>query len=93
MTDYANGATPFDDADLERLINENVITAGEAAEAAQAEAPVTEADEYDLKARWVPFTLADAYKELSPTEFLIDGLLPVPSLSIITRILSILGKT
>ena len=83
MTDYANGATPFDDADLERLINENVITAGEAAEAAQAEAPVTEADEYDLKARWVPFTLADAYKELSPTEFLIDGLLPVPSLSIV----------
>lgn len=73
MTDYAGG-TPFDDADLERLINENVITAGEAA-----------ADEAagELVKQWTTSTLADAYQQVEPTKFLIDGVLPIPSLSIV----------
>ena len=77
MTDYANGAPSFDDADLEQLINENVITAGDALQATKEPNP------NDLASRWVPFTLADAYKELSPTEFIVEGLLPIPSLAIV----------
>lgn len=74
MTDYAGGAPSFDDADLERLINENVIVAGDAA-AADADG--------SLVGMWKRFTLADAYKPRPPRRFLIDGLLPVPSLSIV----------
>jgi RecA-family ATPase len=77
MTERVGGASPFDDADLDRLIEENVFTG------ADAQQPALVPDEYDLKARWLPFTLSDAYKETSPTEFLIDGLLPIPSLSIV----------
>ncbi|MBK8772607.1 MAG: AAA family ATPase [Rhizobiales bacterium] len=36
-----------------------------------------------LRGQWVPETLADAYAHNEPTQFLIDGLLPVPSLSIV----------
>ncbi len=74
MTDYASGAPSFDDVDLERLINENVITAGEAA---------AEEERGPLVDQWKRFTLADAYKPRPPRRFLIDGFLPVPSLSIV----------
>ena len=74
MTDYAGGS-PFDDADLEQLINENVITAGEDTNKEEAGGP--------LVGMWKRFTLSDAYKPRPPRRFLIDGLLPVPSLSIV----------
>ena len=75
MTDYEGGPA-FDDADLARLIAENVITA----EDAGADAPDAPCK---LTGQWVPLTLADAYADDSPIEFLIDGLLPIPSLSIV----------
>lgn len=77
MTNNAGGS-PFDDADLERLINENVITAGE--DALQDGAA---RDANGLIGKWVQRTLADAYKPRPPRRFLIDGLLPIPSLSIV----------
>ena len=73
MTDYAGGA-PFDDADLEQLINENVITAEKAAADAAAG---------KLVEQWTTSTLADAYQKVEPTKFLIEGVLPLPSLSIV----------
>jgi len=36
-----------------------------------------------LTGQWIPETLAEAYAENSPIEFLIHGLLPIPSLSIV----------
>lgn len=78
MTDYANGAPSFDDADLERLINENVITAGDALQEGAAQERRSK-----LTGQWIPLTLADAYADDSPIEFLINGLLPIPSLSIV----------
>lgn len=73
MTDYS-GVPTFDDAELQELLASSVVTAEDAAAMPHPD---------DLAGKWLPFTLADAYKELSPTEFLIDGLLPVPSLSIV----------
>ena len=87
MTDYASAAPSFDDADLERLINENVITAGDALQdSATGTADDTSVDDGKPSAligKWVPETLAAAYADDSPIEFLIDGLLPIPSLSIV----------
>lgn len=85
MTDYAGGS--FDDADLERLINENVIIGGDALQdGAPVAADDTGGDDgkpSKLIGQWVPETLAAAYADDSPIEFIIDGLLPVPSLSIV----------
>lgn len=72
MTDY-NGA-PFDDADLDRLIGESVVTAEDVAEG-EERGPLVE--------QWQRYTLADAYKPRPPRRYLVDGLLPVPSLSIV----------
>lgn len=73
MSDFSGAAT-FDDDDLRQLIDGNVVTAEDVA--AQEEAG-------ELVGQWVPLTLADAYKNVEPTQFLIDGVLPIPSLSII----------
>lgn len=73
MTDYAGGSS-FDDADLERLINENVITAGDAALKEEAG---------ELVGQWPQRTLADAYQARPARRFLVDGLIPIPSLSIV----------
>lgn len=70
----ADDFTAFGDAELAEMLEGSVFAAGDA--------PAS-VDPDDLTAQWIPFTLADAYKEISPTEFLIDGLLPVPSLSIV----------
>jgi hypothetical protein len=64
----------FGDADLDELIAGNVVTA-----ATQA----AEEERSKLTGQWIPLTLADAYADDSPIEFLIDGLLPIPSLSIV----------
>jgi len=37
----------------------------------------------ELIQQWIPSTLGDAYKNIEPTKFLIDGVLPLPSLSIV----------
>ena len=80
MTEHLGSSSPFDDADLDRMIEENVLTAGDAAEVAQ---PAPAENSSGLIGQWIPETLADAYADESPVEFLVDGLLPVPSLSIV----------
>ena len=63
----------FDDFDFDRLVDANIV-----AGAGGGETP-----DGGLSRQWVPYTLSDAYKELAPTEFLVAGLLPIPSLSIV----------
>lgn len=76
MTNNFHDAPPFDDADLEELIEGSIVSAETpAAEGAAAPSALT--------GQWIPSTLADAYADDSPIEFLIDGLLPIPSLSIV----------
>jgi len=66
--------TPIPDAELQRWIEESVIVADQP-EPAQAGG--------ELAARWKQRTLADAYTARPPRRFLIDGLLPLPSLTIV----------
>lgn len=73
MADDFHGA-PFDDADLQELIAGSIVTAADVA---------GEEERGTLVGQWIPFTLADAYKNVEPTKFLIDGMLPIPSLSIV----------
>lgn len=73
MTDFSD-APAFDDADLQQLIDGSVITAEDVAR---------EDERGPLVEQWKPFSLADAYKNVEPTQFLIDGVLPIPSLSIV----------
>lgn len=73
MTDFS-GAPTFDDDDLDRLVAESVVTA-ETLAAQEERGPLVE--------QWPRRTLADAYAPRPPRRFLIDGLLPVPSLSIV----------
>ncbi len=42
-----------------------------------------QSDVGELVGQWIPSTLADAYKSVEPTKFIIDGMLPIPSLSIV----------
>lgn len=74
MTEHAGSSSPFDDADLDRLIEENVFTGADAA--AQEEAG-------ELVEQWPQRTLANAYQSRPPRRFLVDGLIPLPSLSIV----------
>lgn len=70
----ADDFTAFGDAELEKLLEGNVVT---------AETLAAQGERSKLTGQWVPLTLADAYADDSPIEFLIDGLLPIPSLSIV----------
>lgn len=74
MTERFDGASPFNDADLDRLIEENVFTAADAALKEEAG---------ELVEQWPQRTLADAYQTRPPRRFLVDGLIPIPSLSIV----------
>lgn len=74
----ADDFAAFGDAELEQLLAGSVITAEDAAADAAAQE-----ERSALTGQWVPETLADAYADDSPIEFLIDGLLPLPSLSIV----------
>lgn len=73
MTEHLGSSSPFDDADLDRLIEENVFTGAEPDPANRG--PVV--------AGWKLETFADAYADTEPTKFLVEGLLPLPSLSIV----------
>jgi len=80
MSDFT--PTPPDDGfeldpeDFEKLVNGAMGGADEGA-------PAAEADAGELAGKWQVETLADAYADTAPVEFLIDGLLPVPSLTIV----------
>lgn len=63
----------FDDYDFDRLVDANIVGGAGGGETAGD----------GLIRQWVPLTLADAYKQVEPTKFLIDGMLPIPSLSIV----------
>ena len=64
----------LDAEDFEALVNQATGTVPD-------DDPAKDAGE--LYGKWVPETLADAYADDSPIEFLVDGLIPIPSLSII----------
>lgn len=64
----------FSDEDYDSLIEGNVQTAADMAAQQLAGA---------LYGQWQPFTLQDAYAHREPTQFLIEGLLPVPCLGIV----------
>jgi hypothetical protein len=69
----------FSEDDFDRLVDANIVGGG-------TDAPdVSDAPDAPsrLTGHWVPETLADAYADNTPIEFLIEGLLPVPSLSIV----------
>ena len=70
----ADEFTAFGDAELAELIDGSIVTAADVAEAEERGT---------LVEQWPRFTLADAYKPRPPRRFLIDGLLPTPSLSIV----------
>lgn len=73
MTEHTGGSSPFDDADLDLLIEENVFTG------AEPEPPSAG----PVMGGWKLETFADAYADTEPTKFLVEGLLPLPSLSIV----------
>lgn len=67
----------FNPEDFDALVN------GAMGGSNEPSAAVVEEDAGSLVGQWVAETLADAYADTAPVEFLIDGLLPVPSLSIV----------
>ena len=64
----------FSEDDFDRLVDANIVGGAGGGETASGGG---------LIRQWVPLTLADAYKQVEPTKFLIDGMLPIPSLSIV----------
>ena len=74
----------FSEDDFDRLVDANIVAgAGGPASDAEADAEADEDRPSKLDGKWRPETLADAYADDSPIEFIVDGLLSVPSLSII----------
>jgi hypothetical protein len=65
----------LDADDFEALVNQAVGTQEAPPEPPQDEGPVV--------ANWQLESIADAYADTEPTRFLVDGLLPIPSLSIV----------
>jgi len=78
MSDFAPPPEGFelDPDDFDKLVN-GAMGGGE------EDAPAAEADAGGLAGKWVVETLADAYADNTPIEFIVDGLIPVPSLSIV----------
>jgi hypothetical protein len=62
----------FSDDDFNRLVDDSIKTS----------ADIDAEREIGDLVSWNASTLGDAYKQIEPTEFVIDGLLPLPSLSI-----------
>ena len=70
----------FSEDDFDRLVDANIVAG---AGGGASDADVDEDRPSKLDGKWQPETLADAYADDSPIEFIVDGLLSVPSLSII----------
>lgn len=73
-----NNDYEFQTEDFARLIDGNVYSE------AEPEEPAEDTDDAGTLAdSWHIETLADAYAQVEPTKFLVDGLLPTPSLAIV----------
>lgn len=79
---FYKGPTPRADRVVVDLNGTGDRSAAETPKPLEPEAPAP-GNEQPLTEGWTIYSLADAYAERPPTEYIVDGLIPLPSLSIV----------